>query len=35
MQQLEPSIDLDFQNGFFIKGFQLNNYFFKVFCSLR
>ena len=24
----EPSIDLDFENGFFEKGYQLNNFFF-------
>ena len=27
----EPSIDLDFENGFFEKGCQLNNYFFGTF----
>ena len=31
MQGFEPSIDLDFANGFFEKGCQLNNYFFKTF----
>ena len=31
MQRLEPSIDLDFRNGFFQKGYQLNNYFFETF----
>ena len=31
MQGLEPSIDLDFRNGFFQKGYQLNNYFFETF----
>ena len=28
MKGFEPSIDLDFENGFFEKGCQLNNYFF-------
>ena len=28
MQGLEPSIDLDFQNGFFQKGVQLKHFFF-------
>ena len=31
MQGLESSIDLDFENGFFEKGCQLNNYFFGTF----
>ena len=31
MQRFEPSIDLDFANGFFEKGCQLNNYFFETF----
>ena len=31
MQGLEPSIDVDSENGFFEKGCQLNNYFFKTF----
>ena len=31
MQRLEPSIDLDFENGFFEKGCQLNNYFLGTF----
>ena len=31
MQRLEPSIDLDFANGFFEKGCQLNNIFFRTF----
>ena len=31
MQGFEPSIDLDFENGFFQKGYQLNNYFFGTF----
>ena len=31
MQGFEPSIDLDFENGFFQKGIQLNNYFFGTF----
>ena len=31
MQGSEPAIDLDFQNGFFEKGCQLNNIFFKTF----
>ena len=31
MQRFEPSIDLDFANGFFEKGCQLNNYFFGTF----
>ena len=31
MQRFEPSIDLDFANGFFEKGCQLNNYFFEAF----
>ena len=31
MQGFEPSIDLDFENGFFEKGCQLNNYFFGTF----
>ena len=31
MQGFEPSIDLDFANGFFEKGCQLNNYFFGTF----
>ena len=31
MQRFEPSIDLDFANGFFKKGCQLNNIFFKTF----
>ena len=31
MQRFEPSIDLDFANGFFKKGCQLNNYFFGTF----
>ena len=31
MQRFEPSIDLDFANGFFEKGCQLNNIFFKTF----
>ena len=30
MQRFEPSIDLDFENGFFEKGCQLNNYFFET-----
>ena len=30
MQGFEPSIDLDFQNGFFQKGVQLKNFF--LFC---
>ena len=31
MKGFEPSIDLDFENGFFEKGCQLNNYFFETF----
>ena len=31
MQRFEPSIDLDFANGFFEKGCELNNYFFGTF----
>ena len=31
MQGFEPSIDFDFENGFFEKGCQLNNYFFETF----
>ena len=31
MQGFEPSIDLEFENGFFQKGCQLNNFFFKIF----
>ena len=31
MQRFEPSIDLDFANGFFEKGCQLNNYFWETF----
>ena len=31
MQRFEPSIDLDFANGFFEKGCQLNNIFFRTF----
>ena len=31
MQGLEPSIALDFENGFFEKGCQLNNFFFGTF----
>ena len=31
MQRLEPSIDLDFANGFFEKGCQLNKFFFGTF----
>ena len=31
MQRFEPSIDLEFENGFFQKGYQLNNFFFEVF----
>ena len=31
MQRFEPSIDLDFANGFFEKGCQLNNFFFGTF----
>ena len=31
MQRFEPSIDLDFANGFFEKGCQLNKYFFGTF----
>ena len=31
MKSFEPSIDLDFENGFFQKGCQLNNYFFGTF----
>ena len=31
MQGFEPSIDLDFENGFFQKGYQLKNYFFGTF----
>ena len=31
MQRFEPSIDMDFANGFFKKGCQLNNIFFKTF----
>ena len=31
MKGFEPSIDLDFENGFFEKGCQLNNYFFGTF----
>ena len=31
MQRFEPSIDLDFANGFFEKGCQLNNYFLETF----
>ena len=31
MQGFEPSIDLDFENGFFEKGIQLNNYFLGTF----
>lgn len=30
-QGFEPSIDLDFENGFFQKGCQLNSYFFGTF----
>ena len=31
MQRFEPSIDLDFANGLFEKGSQLNNYFLGTF----
>ena len=31
MQRSEPSIDLDFENNFFQKCYQLNNYFFGTF----
>ena len=31
MQGFEPSIDLDFQNGFFQKGVQHKNFFFGTF----
>ena len=31
MQGFEPSIDLDFANGFFEKGCQLNKFFFGTF----
>ena len=31
MQGFEPSIDVDFANGFFGKGCQLNNFFFGTF----
>ena len=31
MKGFEPSIDLEFENGFFQKGYQLNNFFFKIF----
>ena len=31
MQRFEPSIDIDFANGLFEKGCQLNNYFFGTF----
>ena len=31
MKGFEPSIDLDFENGFFEKGCQLNNYFSGTF----
>ena len=31
MKGFEPSINLDFENGFFEKGCQLNNYFFGTF----
>ena len=31
MQRFEPSIDLDFANGLFEKGCQLNNIFFRTF----
>ena len=31
MQRFGPSIDLDFANGFFEKGCQLSNYFFRTF----
>ena len=31
MQRFEPSIDMDFANGSFEKGCQLNNYFFGTF----
>ena len=31
MNGFEPSIDLDFENGFFEKGCQLNNFFFGTF----
>ena len=31
MQGSAPSIDLDFENGFFQKGCQLNNFFFGTF----
>ena len=30
MQGLEPSIDLDFRNGFFQKGVQLKNFFLNL-----
>ena len=33
MQRLEPSIDIDFENGFFPKGHQLNNYFLGTFLA--
>ena len=33
MQRFEPSIDLDFANGFFEKGCQLSNYFFGTFLA--
>ena len=33
MQRFEPSIDIDFENGFFQKGCQLNNFFFGTFQS--
>ena len=31
MRGFEPSIDLDFENGFFEKGCQLNNFFLGIF----
>ena len=31
MTGFEPSIDLDFENGFFEKVYQLNNFFFGTF----
>ena len=34
MQGFEPSIDLEFENGFFQKDYQLNNFFFDSFSAL-
>jgi len=33
MQRFEPSIDLDFANGFFEKGCQLKSFFFGTFLA--